>query len=318
MGIAQQLAKFTPELASQSAPLRDFLSMKNQWLWTDIHDQVFQNVKKLLTSPVTLKLYDVSRPTKLRVDGSRLNGIAVILYQKHGDKWHPVSRASRYLSDAEKNYHPIENEMLAVSWGCRKMNLYLHGLPHFYIQTDHKPLIPILNNKSLVEMSPRIQRLRMKLLQYNFTAEHVKGSDQEDADALSRMPHEFPSKEDELAEREVAEYVNTVLSNMPASNSYREEIKVKTKQDQILMKLKKMVEEGWPDIKKECPKDVQPYWASRHDISIIDNMLVKGTRIIQGRWCKKRKNKKQPSRKGTVADRVISQLKVEKHQDTLP
>ena len=84
MGIAQQWAKFTPELASQSAPLRDFLSMKNQWLWTDIHDQVFQNVKKLLTSPVTLKLYDVSRPTKLRVDGSRLNGIAVILYEKHG------------------------------------------------------------------------------------------------------------------------------------------------------------------------------------------------------------------------------------------
>ena len=110
LGMAQQLAKFTPELSNCSAPLRDLLSTKNQWLWTDVHNKAFQKVKELLTSPVTLKLYDASRATKLRVDGSRLNGIAVILYQQHGDKWYPVSCASRYLSDAEKNYHPIETK----------------------------------------------------------------------------------------------------------------------------------------------------------------------------------------------------------------
>lgn len=42
-----------------------------------------------------------------------------------------------------------------------------------------------------------------------------------------------------------------------------------------------------------------------------------GLRVHQGRWCKKDKTAKKPSRKGTVADRVITKLKVEKHQSTL-
>ena len=58
--------------------------------------------------------------------------------------------------------------------------------------------------------------------------------------------------------------------------------------------------------KFECP-DCERVFPSNH-----------GLKVHQGRWCKKRKTKKQPSRKGTVADRIISQLKVEKHQDTLP
>ena len=43
-----------------------------------------------------------------------------------------------------------------------------------------------------------------------------------------------------------------------------------------------------------------------------------GMQVHIGRWCKGRRRKKQPSRKGTVADRIISRMKVEKHQDTLP
>ena len=134
MGMANQMAKFNPDLAEASAPLRGLLSAKNQWLWTNEHTKAFVKVKAVIQSPTTLKLYDVNRPTKLRVDGSRLNGISAILYQQHGDNWHPVACGSRYLTETEKDYYPIENEMLAVTWGCKKMNMYLHGLPHFIIQ----------------------------------------------------------------------------------------------------------------------------------------------------------------------------------------
>jgi adenylate kinase family enzyme len=41
-----------------------------------------------------------------------------------------------------------------------------------------------------------------------------------------------------------------------------------------------------------------------------------GLSVHKGRWCKGRKSAKKPSRKGTVADRIISKLKVEKHQNT--
>lgn len=154
----------------------------------------------------------------MRTDGSNLNGISAILYQKNNEKWVPISCASRFLSVHEKNYHPIEIEMLAVSWGCKKMHMYLHGLPKFIIQTDHKPLIPILNNKMLLDLSPRIQRMKMTLLPYSFTAEHVKSTDLVDADALSRAPTDHPYLEDQLAEQEIIHQGNAVIQSIPATS----------------------------------------------------------------------------------------------------
>ena len=54
----------------------------------------------------------------LRCDGSKLNGVSVVLKQrqKNGDRKH-VACASRFLSDTEKNYHPIEVAMLAITNG---------------------------------------------------------------------------------------------------------------------------------------------------------------------------------------------------------
>ena len=66
------------------------------------------------------------------------------------------------------------------------MTKYVHGLPQVTIETDHKPLIPIINYKPLVEMTPGIQRMRMRLLRYNLYAEYVPGKELTDADALSR------------------------------------------------------------------------------------------------------------------------------------
>lgn len=85
MGMANQLGKFTPNLPQASAPLRELLSTKNQWLWTTehTHHTAFKEVKQLLTSPQTLKLYSPNKPTKLRVDASKLHGMSVILYQQH-------------------------------------------------------------------------------------------------------------------------------------------------------------------------------------------------------------------------------------------
>ena len=47
-------------------------------------------------------------------------------------------------------------------YGFQKFNGYVYGLPKFVAETDHKPLISIIK-KNLSEMSPRIQRLMMKL-----------------------------------------------------------------------------------------------------------------------------------------------------------
>jgi len=65
--------------------------------------------------------------------------------------------------------------MLAIVWGCEKMSKYIHGLPDITLETDHKLLIPIINNKPLHVMSPRIQRLRTRLMKFQVQAVHIKG-----------------------------------------------------------------------------------------------------------------------------------------------
>ena len=97
----------------------------------------------------------------------------------------------------------IELECLAVVWGCDKVKNYLLGLPHFLVETDHKPLVPILTSKNLDQLSPRLQRMRMKLLAFNFSVVWIPGKLNYAADALSRAPVRKADNEEEIAEQAV-------------------------------------------------------------------------------------------------------------------
>ena len=88
-----------------------------------------------------------------------------------------VQAGSRFLSEAESCYAIIELEILAVAWAVIKCKIFLAGLQTFQIITDHNPLIPILNSHHLDEIkNPRLQRLRHRLMAYNFKAVWCKGT----------------------------------------------------------------------------------------------------------------------------------------------
>ena len=106
-----------------------------------------------------LSFFDVNKPTQLRTDASR-NGLGFILQQQSTDRtWNLIQAGSRFLTDAKCRYAVIELEMLAVCWAILKCHLFLAGLQHFLVITDHNPLIPILNNHRLDEIeNPHLQR----------------------------------------------------------------------------------------------------------------------------------------------------------------
>ena len=142
--------------------MRPLLSTKNEFLWTHTpHDQAILNAKQFLASAPTLAYFDPTKQTRLSTDASR-HGLGFVLQQLHQDKWALVHAGSRFLSDTESRYAIIELEMLAVSWAIIKCRIFLAGLPHFTVRTDHhKPLIPILNNHRLDEVeNPRLQHLK--------------------------------------------------------------------------------------------------------------------------------------------------------------
>ena len=51
--------------------------------------------------------------------------------------WNLIQVGSHFLTDVESQYATIELEMLAVCWAAMKGKLFLAGLQHFSIITDH-------------------------------------------------------------------------------------------------------------------------------------------------------------------------------------
>ena len=62
------------------------------------------------------------------------------MLQKHWSEWKMVAAGSRYLRDVETRYSMKELEGLAIHYCVKQCNLYLSGLYHFYVITDHQPL----------------------------------------------------------------------------------------------------------------------------------------------------------------------------------
>ena len=163
-GLVNQLSSSTPTVMSLLSPLRSLLSTKNEFLWSATHTEAFHLAKQALSSAPTLSFFDSTKPTRLCTDASR-RGLGFILQQKIDDQWYLVQAGSRFLSDSESRYAIIELEMLALAWAIAKSRLFLAGLPHFLVVTDHHPLVPILNNHCLDEIeNPRLQRLKTRIM----------------------------------------------------------------------------------------------------------------------------------------------------------
>ena len=98
--------------------------------------------------------------------------------------------SSRFCSDAESRYAPIEGEALAVAWALEKAKYFLMGCQDLYVGVDHKPLLGIYaEGKALTDIgNPRLRNLAEKASRYRFTTFHVKGKDNNLPDSMSRFP----------------------------------------------------------------------------------------------------------------------------------
>uniref|UniRef100_A0A8C8DRB5 ribonuclease H n=1 Tax=Oryzias sinensis TaxID=183150 RepID=A0A8C8DRB5_9TELE len=174
MGMANYLGKFLPHLASFSKPLRDLLCEKNEWHWGNAQKEAFQKLKTELSSPRVLASYSIDAKTCVAADASSYGLGAVLTQEQKDGTWRPVVFISRGLTPAEKHYAQIEKEALAVTWACERLAPYIHGL-RVRLETDHKPLVPLLSTKALDELPPRVLRFRLRLMKFTFDIVHVPG-----------------------------------------------------------------------------------------------------------------------------------------------
>jgi hypothetical protein len=187
-GLCQQMGNFSDNLAVALAPLYPLLKKNFHWEWTTQYEAAFNAAHFELSSPAELSFYNPGLPMALHVDASRLRGLGFILRQQDPNgKWNVVQAS--FLSDAETRYGMIELECLGAAWAMQKCRQVLKGLPSFLLLTDHRPLIPILNDYNLDKLdNARILRLRLKMQRYAFTARWIPGEESLMADALLRSP----------------------------------------------------------------------------------------------------------------------------------
>ena len=204
-GLVEQAAwAFTR--ADVMGPFRHLLRPKNKFVWTPELADLFLKSKQVIIDRIKqgVKHFELNRTTCLAPDFSGI-GIGFFLLQKHCScpgktptccriGWHLTLVGSRFLHDAETRYAPIEGECLAVAYGLHQTRYFVLGCPDLIVATDHKPLLGLLNDRSLASIeNRRLLNLKEKTLAYNFKVIHVPGRLQLGADATSRHPTGAPT-----------------------------------------------------------------------------------------------------------------------------
>ena len=270
LGLVTYLAKFCPDLAEIAHPIRQLTKKDVEWSWDAIQEETLVKLKKSVASAPILALFNPSLPIRITVDASQY-GLGAALMQ--GGR--PVEYASRTMSQTQMQYAQIEKEMLAVQFGLEKCHQYVYG-QEVIVETDHKPLLGIIK-KPLAEVSPRLQRMRLRCLRYHFQLEYHPGKDMVVADSLSRFPSSTVyGDHDELTEEQFAAVVEQTIPTALG----RERCKEMTARDPTMQALITYLQTGWPDSKKHAPGPVKPFWTVRHDLTMKDGMVFKGQQAV--------------------------------------
>ena len=96
---------------------------------------------------------------------------------------------SRFLKDTETRYKPIEGESLAIVYGLESNRMYCLGNEKLLVYTDHKPLVPVMNDRKLkLIKNPRVRSLKDKTLMYSFETRHIARKEHVGPDVASRYP----------------------------------------------------------------------------------------------------------------------------------
>jgi hypothetical protein len=159
---------------------------------TEEHQIAFEAIKALVVSADCLTVIDHENPEDNKIfvtcDASDWRTGAVLSFSPTWETACSVAYDSLQLKAAEKNYTIHEKELLAIIHALKRWRSDLLGAP-IYVYTDHKTL---KNFDSQKDLSCRQLRWQEFMSQYEINMVYIPGPDNSVADALSRLPVDFP------------------------------------------------------------------------------------------------------------------------------
>jgi hypothetical protein len=181
LGLFNYLRPFVPKMASLTSSMRDLLKKDVTFCWLPQHQKALDNLKEIITKAPALASFDSNKPITIQCDSSK-DGMGFTLMQNG----RPVMYGSRSLTETQKGYSQIEKEMLSIVEATKKYHHFIYGRQTVEVQTDHKPIVSIMNKTIASINNSRLQRMRVKLLKYNLNVKYVPGKQMYIADLLSR------------------------------------------------------------------------------------------------------------------------------------
>ena len=283
-------------MAKSMKVFRELLKPSTKFEWTEALEKTFQDSKKAIIREMKdgVRLFEPSRPTCLATDWSN-DGIGFLLKQKYCNcqtltpsccqqGWQLCLVGSRFTTSAESRYAPVEGEALAVAYALHQTRYYILGCSQLIVATDHKPLIQILNDRALTDITNRrLLNLKEKTLPYNFTMVHISGAKNKGPDAVSRYPPPAPDSNEErhhnLAD-DIAVKMEAATTLYVASNMISwDMVKEATEQDNTLRDLRLLITSGMPDL-QNLRQDLRPYHRYATHLYIVDGVIMMNQRII--------------------------------------
>lgn len=257
-------------------PLNNLLKKDIDFYWGPDQDLAFNSIKKLLCEAPILAYFDYKKQIVISADASSYGlGGCLMQIDKEGNR-EIVAYISRTLSETERRYSQIEKETLALTWAAERFYEYITGIK-IIMETDHKPLLQILQTKHLDELTPRLQRFRIRLMRFNYDVKYVPGKELVLPDSLSRSPLSNLESDEDVNDCDL--YVNFIVKNLPLTDIYLEKIRKEQENDRICIILKKYCLEGWPEKSKILP-ELLPYFQFRYDLSLCKGLILKSSRIV--------------------------------------
>ena len=97
------------------------------------------------------------------------------------------------------------------------------------------------------------------------------------SDCLSRcVPQPAPNQGPVFPETSQIGIFEVAAANEPDI----QKIRSTQKRDPVFLELERLCQEGWPEHRNQVPELAIAYWDYRHDIAVIDVIVVKSQRIL--------------------------------------
>ncbi len=175
---------FIQDFAFIARPLHKLTRKDQEWRWGTEEQEAFDALKKCVTTELVLAHAKLDDQFELEVDALGYTVGEVLLQRKEDGKKHPIGYYSAMLNEAQWNYDIYDLKLLAIVMALKNWRPLLAGSPHkIIIYSDH---LNLQYWRLPQQISRRVAREVLELLEYDFEICHLPGRLNRRADALSR------------------------------------------------------------------------------------------------------------------------------------